>query len=72
MTVLPVAGGGPLSVTDLESDTVNGAGTAALHPAVSLAARAHGRRRGPRLMCPVPLHLGQGPNGVPLETGFGR
>jgi len=31
-----------------------------------------GRRRGPRLMWPVPLHLGQGPNGARYRNPPGR
>jgi hypothetical protein len=64
MTVLLlVPGGGPLPVADFAARRWMVREPVRWMRRWPLQRGQAGRRRGPRLMWPVPLHLGQGPNG---------
>jgi len=58
-----VSGGGLPAGADLAGGPVDGPRAGALDALAALAAGQTGRRR-PRWMFPVPLHLGQRPNGA--------
>jgi hypothetical protein len=69
--LLLVAGGCPLPLTDAPGGAMDGAGAAALG-ALEPRQRGQTGRWRPRWMCPVPLHLGQGPNGRQYRNAIRR